>query len=90
MCLLIGEKVNCVNVLFVLSWLVEIMGKDDMVIVYFFGYGIEKLDYYLMFYGYNLENLEGIVIRGEIFMECLRVIKIKKLLVLLDCCYVGG
>ena len=88
--LLTGEKANRANVLSALSWLAETTGKDDTAIVYFSGHGIEKPDYYLMPYGYNLENLEGTAIRDETFTEYLRAIKTKKLLVLLDCCHAGG
>ncbi|QMS86097.1 caspase family protein (plasmid) [Nostoc edaphicum CCNP1411] len=88
--LLIGEEASATNILSVLSWLAHAAGKDDTVIVYFSGHGIETPDYYLMPYGYNLENLQDTAILGSIFTEYIQAIQAKKLLVLLDCCHAGG
>ena len=88
--LLTGEKARRTDILSALSWLVDTTGLDDTVIVYFSGHGMETPDYYLLPYGYNLADLEGSAIRGEIFTEHLRAIRAKKLLILLDCCHAGG
>ena len=88
--LLTGEKARRTDILSALSWLADTTGEDDTAIAYFSGHGMETPDYYLMPYGYNLEDLEGTAIRGETFTEHLRAIQAKKLLVLLDCCHAGG
>ncbi|MEH2090431.1 caspase family protein [Nostoc sp.] len=88
--LLTGEEATATNILSALSWLADVTGKDDTVIVYFSGHGMETPDYYLIPYGYNLENLQDTAIPGSIFTERLQAIQAKKLLVLLDCCHAGG
>ncbi|MDF5723714.1 MAG: caspase family protein [Rhizonema sp. PD37] len=88
--LLTGEKASATSILSALSWLATVTEKDDTAIVYFSGHGMEAPDYYLMPYGYNLENLQDTAILGSIFTEHLQAIQAKKLLVLLDCCHAGG
>ena len=89
-CLLTGEEANATNILSALSWLADVTGKDDTVIVYFSGHGMETPDYYLMPYGYNLGNLQGTAILGSTFTQHLQAIEAQKLLVILDCCHAGG
>ncbi|MEH2229532.1 MAG: caspase family protein [Nostoc sp.] len=88
--LLTGEEANATNILSALSWLADVTGKDDTVIVYFSGHGMETPDYYLMPYGYNLGNLQGTAILGSTFTQHLQAIQAQKLLVILDCCHAGG
>ncbi|MEH2119157.1 caspase family protein [Nostoc sp.] len=88
--LLTGEEANATNILSALSWLADVTGKDDTVIVYFSGHGMETPDYYLMPYGYNLRNLQGTAILGSTFTQHLQAIQAQKLVVILDCCHAGG
>ncbi|MEH1830722.1 MAG: caspase family protein [Nostoc sp.] len=88
--LLTAEEANATNILSALSWLADVTGKDDTVIVYFSGHGMETPDYYLMPYGYNLGNLQGTAILGSTFTQHLQAIQVQKLLVILDCCHAGG
>ncbi|MEH2370175.1 caspase family protein [Nostoc sp.] len=88
--LLTGQEANARNILSALSWLADVTGKDDTVIVYFSGHGMETPDYYLMPYGYNLGNLQGTAILGSTFTQHLQAIQAQKLLVILDCCHAGG
>jgi hypothetical protein len=64
--------------------------SDSTAVVYFSGHGLKTSNYYLMPYGYDLEDLAGTAIRGDFFTEKLRAIKAARLLVLLDCCHAGG
>ena len=88
--LLTSNDANRSNILDRLDWLAEVTKKEDTAIVYFSGHGMESPDYYLMPYGYDLNNLDNTAIQGKIFTAYLRAIKAKKLLVLLDCCHAGG
>ena len=88
--LLTGEKATATNILSALSWLADVTGKDDTVIVYFSGHGMETPDYYLIPYGSNLQNFAHTAILGSIFTEHLQAIQAKKLVVFLDCCHAGG
>ena len=66
------------NILDQLGWLAEVTKEGDTAIVYFSGHGMESPDYYLMPYGYDLDNLDETAIQGKIFTEKLRAIKAKK------------
>jgi hypothetical protein len=46
--------------------------------------------YFLMPYGYNIEQLNETTVSGTELAEKLKAIKAKKLLLLLDCCHAGG
>lgn len=88
--LLTGNNADRTSVLSSLKWLSKVTTKDDTVVIYYSGHGIETPDYYLMPYGYNLADLSGTAIAGKIFTEHLRSIQAAKLLVILDCCHAGG
>jgi hypothetical protein len=69
--------------------------EDSTVVVYFSGHGYTistSMDdiYFLMPYGYDLNNLKATAIKGSDFAAKLDAIPAKKLLVLLDCCHAGG
>jgi hypothetical protein len=68
---------------------------DSTVVVYFSGHGYRVSSamgtaYYLLPYGYALDNLVETCITGAEFTDKLRAIRARKLLVLLDCCRAGG
>jgi Caspase domain len=71
-------------------------GAQDTVVVYFSGHGYRVShpalggQYYLMPYGYDVENLPDTAISGHELAEKLAAIPVQKLLVLLDCCHAGG
>jgi protein-S-isoprenylcysteine O-methyltransferase Ste14/uncharacterized caspase-like protein len=88
--LLTGENATARNVLAALDKLAASATPDSTAVVYFSGHGLEVPDYYLMPYGYNLNDLDGTAIPGDLFTEKLRAIGAGKLLVLLDCCHAGG
>jgi hypothetical protein len=88
--LLTGERATAVDILAALDALAESTGPESTAIVYFSGHGLEMPDYYLMPYGYNLTDLPGTAIPGDLFTEKLRAIEAGKLTVLLDCCHAGG
>ena len=41
-------------------------------------------------FGYDLKQLYKTAIRGTEFTDMLRVLQVRQLLVLLDCCHAGG
>jgi hypothetical protein len=88
--LLTGERATAANVLAALDTLAESTAPESTAVVYFSGHGLEAPDYYLIPYGYDLNDLSGTTISGALFTEKLRAIQAGKLLVLLDCCHAGG
>lgn len=66
-----------------------ISDPDATFIVYYSGHGIKVPDYYLLPYNYNYDDLSGTCISGNEFIKCLKTLKIKNLLVLLDACQAG-
>lgn len=88
--LLTGEQATAANILAALKKLAKSTSPESTVLVYFSGHGLETPAYYLIPHGYDLADLPGTAIPGEVFSERLRAIKAKKLLVLLDCCHAGG
>ncbi len=72
-------------------------GADEKstAIIYFSGHGYYVKSsisdaYYLMPFGYNVEQLRDTAISGSEFADKLKAIKAQKLLLLLDCCHAGG
>jgi hypothetical protein len=68
---------------------------ESTVVVYFSGHGYRVSSpmgtaYFLLPYGYGLDNLTETCITGTEFTDKLRAIQAQKLLVLLDCCRAGG
>ena len=88
--LLTGEQAKRTDILAALGWLAEVAGKDDTAVVYFSGHGMETPDYYLLPYGYDLNDLSSTAILGATFSEHLQAIQSGKLVVFLDCCHAGG
>ncbi len=69
--------------------------SQSTVLVYFSGHGYQVTTtagpaYYLMPYGYDVNQLYKTAISGAEFTARLRAIPAQKLLVLLDCCHAGG
>ena len=88
--LLTSEQATATKILAALDGLAGSVTSDSTAVVYFSGHGLKTSNYYLMPYGYDLEDLSGTAIRGDVFTEKLRAIKAARLLVLLDCCHAGG
>jgi hypothetical protein len=85
-----GEQATAANILAALKKLAKSTSPESTALVYFSGHGLETPAYYLIPHGYDLADLPGTAIPGEVFSERLRAIEAKKLLVLLDCCHAGG
>lgn len=93
--LLTGEQASRGQVLKALDWLIETAADDATVVIYYSGHGYEVGTpigkwYFLMPYGYDLENLPDTAIRGDELTERIRAIRVSKILLLLDCCHAGG
>jgi hypothetical protein len=89
-----SEKAIRGNVLSELEKLSKV-SKESNVIIYFSGHGYRvkkgnETSYYLMPYGYNVNDLQNAAISSEEFNQRLEKIKAKSILVLLDCCHAGG
>lgn len=68
---------------------------DATAVIYFSGHGrrvetAEGKSYYLMTHGYNLHDLPGTTISGDVLTAMLAALEVQKLVVLLDCCHAGG
>lgn len=92
---LVGENATRGHILTALVRLVQTSGPDDTVIVYFSGHGYRVktpfgAHYYLMPFGYDVNSLPDTAISGAEFVERLRALQARKLLLLLDCCHAGG
>ncbi len=92
---LTGEGATRAAVLAALDDLAAAQRPDDTVIVYFSGHGYRVETpygelYYLMPYGYDVKALPRTAISGAEFVEKLRALTARKLLLLLDCCHAGG
>jgi hypothetical protein len=93
--LLTAEGASRNPILAALDAFVQRVGPDDTAIVYFSGHGYRVktaigAHYYLMPYGYDASNLTETAISGAEFVERLRRLAARKLLLLLDCCHAGG
>jgi len=82
-------------VLSALDALAQRADAESTVVVYFSGHGYQistSTDdlYFLMPYGYDINQLKTTAIKGTEFATKLRAIPAQKLLVLLDCCHAGG
>jgi hypothetical protein len=88
--LLTGEQATAVTILAALDTLARSTTSELTALVYFSGHGLEVPDYYLMPHGYDLTDLPGTAIRGDLFTDKLRAIKAGRLCVFLDCCHAGG
>lgn len=92
--LLTGERATRAGITSALEALAEATNSDSTVLVYFSGHGYQLAgaikSYYLMPYGYSIQDLPDTAISGSEFTDLLREIPAKKLLVVLDCCHAGG
>ncbi len=94
--LLTGDAATRAQVLIALDQLAQKAPPDSTAIVYFSGHGerIERPgqadEYFLIPYGYDLQNLANTCISGVELTAKLQAIRSRKLLVLLDCCFAGG
>jgi len=92
---LTGEHATRAAILATLDQLAAQTGPDATVIFYFSGHGytigtITGKVYFLMPYGYDVNDLPATAISGVEFMAKLKAIPAQKMLVLLDCCHAGG
>ncbi len=84
------------QVISALDALAGFAGHDSTVIIYFSGHGYrvqspgQTESFYLLTYGYDVNNLPKTAISGADLTARLRAIQAKKLVVLLDCCHAGG
>lgn len=69
---------------------------DSTVLIYFSGHGFRRTSgpqsgrSYLLPFGYDLEQLQGTSISATEFSGKIKRLRVKKLLVLLDCCHAGS
>jgi uncharacterized caspase-like protein len=92
---LTGADATRAQVLAALETLAARTTQEAMAIVYFSGHGYlvnsaQGKDYFLMPYGYALNDLPSTAIADREFAAALGQLRTKKLLVLLDCCHAGG
>ena len=93
--LLTSERATRQGFLTALDTMAQVATAQSSVLVYFSGHGYQVTTttgpaYYLMPYGYNVNQLYKTAISGAEFTAKLRAIPAQKLLVLLDCCHAGG
>jgi hypothetical protein len=92
---LTGEGATRDRVLTALDTLAQSTTPQSTVVVYFSGHGYRVTTttgpaYYLMPFGYDVNQLYKTAISGAEFTAKLRAIPAQKLLILLDCCRAGG
>jgi uncharacterized caspase-like protein len=93
--LLTGENATRDHILRALEALAQSIIPQSAVLVYFSGHGYQVTTttgpaYYLMSYGYDVNQLYKTAISGAEFTARLQAIPARKLLVLLDCCHASG
>jgi hypothetical protein len=93
--LLTGEAANRSGILASLDKLAKRADDKSTVVIYFSGHGYHVKStvgktYFLMPFGYNIDDLGETAISGSEFVDKLKAIKAQKLLLLLDCCHAGG
>jgi len=93
--LLTGEKANRTGVLDALESLADRTDEQAAALIYYSGHGyfVEKgghKDYFLLPHGYNLQDLGGTAVSDAAFTAALAKLKVKRLLLLLDCCHAAG
>ncbi len=92
---LTSEGATRQRILAALDTLAQSTTAQSTVLVYFSGHGYQVITttgpaYYLMPFGYDVNQLYKTAISGAEFTAKLRAIPAQKLLVLLDCCHAGG
>ncbi len=93
--MLTSEQANRETILAVMDLLAKKASSDSVVVIYFSGHGYRVSSpmgdfYYLMPYGYDVNQLKNTAISGSEFTQKLQAIPAQKMLVLLDCCHAGG
>jgi len=93
--ILMSHAASRPDILAGLDKLAEVANEKSTVLIYFSGHGYHVKSslgdaYYLMPFGYNVEQLKDTAISGTEFADKLKTIKAQKLLLLLDCCHAGG
>jgi hypothetical protein len=93
--LLTSEAANRSDILSSLDKLAKMADEKSTVVIYFSGHGYHVKStvgktYFLMPFGYNIDDLGETAISGSEFVDKLKAIKAQKLLLLLDCCHAGG
>ena len=93
--LLTAEKANRADVLKALADLAGRTDEGSTVLIYYSGHGYfvpkgGQKQYFLLPYGYSLGDLPGTAISDDEFTAALSGLKVKKLLLLLDCCHAAG
>ncbi len=93
--LLTSESAGRSGMLAGLDRLARRADEKSTVLIYFSGHGYHVKSsigeaYYLMPFGYNVDQLRDTAISGSEFAAKLKAIRAQKLLLLLDCCHAGG
>jgi hypothetical protein len=90
--LLTGEDARRTQILQAFDRLTQQVNADPdaTVVLYFSGHGIERPDFHLLPFGYNLADLPNTAINNLLLVDLLATIRARKLLILLDCCHAGG
>jgi len=93
--LLTGEHAMRTNILSALRMLAKATTEQSTVIVYYSGHGYQVsasmgMAYFLLPFGYDVNNLCGTAISGAEWVDRLKAIPAQKLVLLLDCCHAGG
>ena len=93
--LLTGTAATRDKLLTAFDSLAENTTADSTVVFYFSGHGYRAStsmgeDYYLLPYGYNIQELYKTAISEQEFTDKLKAIPARKMLILLDCCHAGG
>jgi uncharacterized caspase-like protein len=93
--LLTDEAADRSGILAGLDKLAKRVDEKSTVVIYFSGHGYYVKStvgktYFLMPFGYNIDDLSETAISGSEFVDKLKAIKAQKLLLLLDCCHAGG
>jgi len=92
---LTGPAANRPGILAALDELREVSDQETTAVIYFSGHGFwvtgeDGEAYYLMPHGSDINRLSETAISGAEFVERLKSIQARKLLLLLDCCHAGG
>jgi uncharacterized caspase-like protein len=93
--LLTSQSANRSEILNALDRLAKNADENSTAIIYFSGHGYKTVStsgdlYYLIPYGYDINKLNQTAISSSEFVDKIKAICAKKMLLLLDCCHAGG
>ena len=93
--LLTEAKATRQAIITALETLATTTDEQSTVVIYYSGHGYQLTSplakaYYLLPYGYDLNNLPNTAISGSELSDLLRDIPAQKILLLIDCCHAGG